>query len=258
MKAVFLSDAHLYDSKDEGYQKLLAFLHAMEADVDHLFIVGDFFDFWFCTRDRVYPGFRVIIDALLRLRERGVTISLFEGNHDFFLDAFFGRYGMAVYPEDAVVHLEGKKLYVAHGDLVDVSNRRYLCLRKLLRSRIFYVLQAMLPCPLLWKISEISSRVSKEHLAAPSGGIADRMEAFSRERFSEGFDAVILGHCHRPLMRQTSMNGAMKTFVTLGDWISHFSYLLYDDGKFSLRHYGRSPEREMSPVSGVSTKNPGG
>ncbi len=244
MKAVFLSDAHLFRSEDDGYRNLLAFFDSLGTDIDQLFVVGDFFDFWFCREDKVYPGFRLMVDTLLKLQERGVKISLFEGNHDFFLEDYFGRYEIEIYPDDAIMNLDGRRLFVSHGDLVDTSNTRYLFLRRLLRSNLFYRLQAMLPCPLLWKVSEMSSKISKEHLAAPADGIADKMEAFSEAKFQDDFDAVILGHCHRPYMKQRSMKGRMRTFVTLGDWISHFSYLLYDNGEFSMRTYSRPVESE--------------
>ena len=97
----------------------------------------------------------------------------------------------------------------------------------------------MLPRPVLLKISEISSSISKEHLAKPSEGMIDRMKAFSEVKFEDGFDAVILGHCHKPQIKQSSVNGRMRTFVTLGDWISYFSYLLYDNGEFCMRNYSR-------------------
>ncbi|MBN2569732.1 MAG: UDP-2,3-diacylglucosamine diphosphatase [Deltaproteobacteria bacterium] len=237
MKSVFLSDAHLFNEDENGYKNLLEFLSSIGDDVDELYIVGDFFDFWFCDSDRVYPGFRVMIDRLLEIKNKGVAISLFEGNHDFFLEDFFCRYGIDVYPEDATMKFDGMRLFVAHGDTVDTSNKRYLLLRRLLRSRAFYHLQSILPCRALWKIAEITSKISKEHLAEPPEGMADKMEAFSHAKFKDGFDAVILGHCHQPQIKQVLVKGRMRTFVTLGDWISHFSYLLYDNGEFSMRNY---------------------
>lgn len=239
MKAIFLSDAHLYDSEEDGYKNLLGFFNSLGDDIDSLFVVGDFFDFWFCREDKVYPDFRVIIDKLLELKAKGLNISLFEGNHDFFLGNYFDKYGIKVYPDEAEVDIDGWKLFVAHGDLVDTSNTRYLFLRRLLRSRVFCLLQKVLPCPVLWKISKISSSISKEHLAKPPEGMTGRMKAFSEVKFEDGFDAVILGHCHKPQMKQSLVSGRMRTFVTLGDWISHFSYLLYDNGEFCMRNYSR-------------------
>ena len=106
MKAVFLSDAHLKRSTDEPYGLLVRFLTDLgegrvgpaaagkEAagagtTVDDLYILGDFFDFWFCRPDRIYPEFQPVIRQLVQLRQSGVRIHLFEGNHDFFMREYF-------------------------------------------------------------------------------------------------------------------------------------------------------------------------
>ncbi|MBU1745010.1 MAG: UDP-2,3-diacylglucosamine diphosphatase, partial [Proteobacteria bacterium] len=56
-------------------------------------------------------------------------------------------------------------------------------------------------------------------------------------KFQEGYDAVILGHCHKPTLREAIYDGRRKTFATLGDWISGDSYLSYHDGRFALNRF---------------------
>ncbi|MBE9547506.1 MAG: UDP-2,3-diacylglucosamine diphosphatase, partial [Proteobacteria bacterium] len=234
----FLADAHLQSKEDTNYNHLLSFFNLIKGDVDHLFIVGDFFDFWFCREEIIYPDFKAIIDKLIDLKDSGVSIHLCEGNHDFFLGKFFtGIHGMEVFPEWGTANLDGIRTLVSHGDTIDTTNTRYLMLRKILRSRAFYKIQERIPLRLLWKIARMGSKVSNEHLAKPPDGLVEKMEAFTVEKFKEGFDAVILGHCHTPTMKQYVIDGKEKTFVTLGDWISHYSYLLYEDGSFTLDFY---------------------
>jgi UDP-2,3-diacylglucosamine hydrolase len=83
----------------------------------------------------------------------------------------------------------------------------------------------------------MSSTVSKELTIEPETVIANKMEAFALEKFQEGFDAVILGHCHIPILKEFEINGRAKTFATLGDWIRYHSYLTYEDGRFTLSTY---------------------
>ncbi len=64
MRAVFFSDAHLRSGDDEGCGLLLSFLRSSPRERDHLFIVGDLFDFWFSRGGVVYPGFQPVIDEL--------------------------------------------------------------------------------------------------------------------------------------------------------------------------------------------------
>ncbi len=238
MKAIFLSDAHLRGPRDAGYGHLLHFFDEVETETDHLFIVGDFFDFWFCRKDRLYPPFRTIVEKLLGLQRRGVQLHLFEGNHDFFLADYFSDYGVEIFPESATVELEKTRIYVSHGDRVDRSNKRYLLLRKFLRSSAVYLLQKNVPPSLLWRIAKASSDLSRGQLGWTDDGLTATMRAFAETKFHEGFDAVVLGHCHRPLIARESVDSRERTLVLLGDWIRHFTYLRYENGRFELQRYG--------------------
>jgi UDP-2,3-diacylglucosamine hydrolase len=249
MKAIFLADAHLKNAEDDAYCDLMEFIHLMPA-VDRLFIAGDFFDFWFGRDKRVYPQFMPIIDELVNLKQRGTEIIIFEGNHDFHMGSYFSDIlGMTVFTGWASIDLDDRKILISHGDLVDKTNRKYLFLRKILRSRLFYQIQKMVPLVLLWKIARFSSVASKELTMESESEIVKKMEKFSLEKFGEGFDAVILGHCHTLLFKEYVMGGRKRTFATLGDWIKHHSYLYYEDGDFTLRYF-RAINRTLTVDSG--------
>jgi UDP-2,3-diacylglucosamine hydrolase len=252
MKAVFLSDTHLKGAADPAYLRLMRFFEGLrgrdtagsrtaseeQLTVDHLVIAGDFFDFWFEREGRVYPGFQPIIDRLTALRDEGIRISLCEGNHDFFLGDFFSRrLGIDVYPEWAEFSIDGLRVLAAHGDTVDLGNRKYLVLRRFLRSAFARGLQRNLPLPLLWRVARLASQTSKGMSAQSVERLAGVLHGFARGKFREGYDAVILGHCHKPLLRQEMSGGRQRTSVTLGDWIEHDSYLRCDDGRFSLMRF---------------------
>ncbi len=249
MKAIFLSDAHLKGPGDAAQEKLLRFFdrlrgrgHAGRGEapdgalpIDHLVIAGDFFDFWFGRGDAIYPAFREIVERIAALKREGVRISLCEGNHDFFLGEYFsGHLGVEVYPEWADFAVDGRRVLVSHGDTVDRGNRKYLALRGFLRSPFGYRLQRLLPLRLLWRLARLSSRMSKEMAGESADRLVEVMHRFARGKFQEGYDAVILGHCHKPFLSEELCDGRRTTFATLGDWITHDSYLLYDDGRFTL------------------------
>jgi UDP-2,3-diacylglucosamine pyrophosphatase LpxH len=67
--------------------------------------------------------------------------------------------------------------------------------------------------------------------------LTDKMCRFALDTCAEGYDGVILGHSHQPLVWEFSVTGERKVLVTLGDWLSHRSYLDYADGRFSLKYY---------------------
>ena len=251
-RCLFLADAHLRDPHETHYGVLKEFLARLAgpdtpgsgdgtsriAVLDHLFILGDFFDFWFSRREKIYPGFKEIVSVLKDLQAGGVAVHICEGNHDFFLSWYFSHlHGMSVYEDWAVLNLDGKKALIGHGDLVDDENHRYLRLRRLLRSRTFFVLQRLLPLSLLWTIARGSSQVSQEYMGGAKEDIAAKMAGFARDRFREGFDAVILGHCHHAELQEGLESGRKTVFATVGDWITGRDYLHYHDGGFHLCRY---------------------
>lgn len=235
MRALFLADTHIRGESDPAHGRLLAFLeHARGAH--HLFVLGDFFDFWFCDRRSVYPGFRLLVNRLLDLQKQGTQVHLFEGNHDFYLDDYFAGTGISVYPADADFTLDSKRLLLAHGDLVDTDNRKYLFLRRVLRSPLFYRFQKIIPPKLRWSLARFSSRTSGR-FPEPREALAARMEEYGRAKLQKGYDAVILGHCHVPLLREFPAGEKKGIFCTLGDWVTHFTYLEYTDGAFRLSNW---------------------
>jgi UDP-2,3-diacylglucosamine hydrolase len=252
MKAIFISDAHLKGIDGPAHQRLIRFLEGFRGRgtsdtgkacdglpaVDQLIIVGDFFDFWFARGDVIYPGFRPIVERMTALSMQGVRIRLCEGNHDFFLEDYFsGRLGFDVHPEWADLMIDGLRILISHGDTVDRGNRKYLALRRFLRSSTACRLQRLLPLNVLWWMARLSSEMSKEMSGESADRLAEIMHRFARMKFREGYDVVIFGHCHKPLLRQEQSDGLQKTFVTLGDWTTHDSYLSYDDGCFSLMRF---------------------
>jgi len=259
LRCLFLADAHLRDEHDAQYQTLLQFLSRIKGRnseqqqgraawqcpapgsdmiIDHLFILGDFFDFWFSRQGRIYPGFRPMVDCLIRLKKEGVAINFCEGNHDFFMKPYFSRIlGMNVHEDWVALNLGGRRTLIGHGDLVDQTNRRYLFLRKILRSWPFLFLQKLLPLSVLWALARKSSLASQELMGGAQDAIMARMVVFARKSFREGYDAVILGHCHKPQLQEFVAEDDTKTFITLGDWIAHYTYLLYDEWGFHLLSY---------------------
>ncbi|MEW6333784.1 MAG: UDP-2,3-diacylglucosamine diphosphatase [Thermodesulfobacteriota bacterium] len=205
--------------------------------LDRLVIAGDFFDFWFSKGETIYHGFREIVDRLAALKRQGVRIHLCEGNHDFFLDDYFShRQGFDVHAEWAELDLDGLRVLAAHGDTVDAGNHRYLALRAFLRSPGTRRLEQILPRSVIWPLARFWSKMSRRMAREPQGRLVEVMHRFAEAKFRQGYDAVILGHCHDLLMKQTFLAGRERTFVTLGDWMTHGSYLIYEDGRFTLRH----------------------
>ncbi|MCX7816897.1 MAG: UDP-2,3-diacylglucosamine diphosphatase [Syntrophales bacterium] len=243
-KAIFISDAHLKRPTDRNYQSLLALLNNCSSgdkkdpnlmDLTDIFFLGDIFDFWFSRHEIFPPEFKAIVERMIFLGSQGVRIHLCEGNHDFYLSDFFGGVsGIYIYEDWSTFDLDGRKLLLGHGDLVDQANTRYIFMRRVLRSRLVYRLHKMVPIKLLWLCARVLSRMSKEFMDGEEGRIFKSMRAFAHEMFADGFDDVILGHCHVPHLEKIYTHGRERFFITTGDWVRHFSYVLYRDKDYKL------------------------
>ncbi|MBN1662705.1 MAG: UDP-2,3-diacylglucosamine diphosphatase [Deltaproteobacteria bacterium] len=261
MAAIFLSDAHLKSGDDQGYRNLIGFLDGLVnggpvisgnpainadkglsltciRDVHELYIVGDFFEFWFSRGRNIYPEFKPVIDRLVALKERGVHVCLCEGNHDFFLEDYFQNILKLTTSEEwLTLDLDGKRILVSHGDTVDQTNKPYQRYRKILRSGVVRQMKEWLPLPVLWGIARKCTEFSKAQSRESQDLLVEKMYRFALDKFHEGFDAVILGHCHVPALRETVIDGRTRTFATLGDWVDHYSYLYYANGRFEMCYY---------------------
>jgi len=255
MRAIFISDAHLRRADDERYGKLINFFNDIKEGkinrifdsdkpgtgpvyIDDLYIAGDLFDFWFCQKEKIYPEFIPVINKLIELQKTGIHIHLSEGNHDFFMVEYFRDVlGMEVFEEWMNVKLDNLQALIAHGDTTDSTNIKYILLRKFLRSYAFYNIQRFIPAPMRWALARFSSTASKEMTIEDGDVLVKKMLSFAWSKFQEDYDAVILGHCHVPTLNHYTVVGKKRTFVTLGDWINHYSFLYYEDNNFFLGYY---------------------
>lgn len=236
MHALFIADAHLRDPHDLNYQTMLRFLGEIPASVDTLVIAGDFFEFWLGDAPEAFPHYRPILDSLATVTQNGVKLLFFEGNHDFHLGRYFREtFNAEVFPEKAELAMDGRRLFVCHGDLVNSADYEYRALRFIFRNPLTRMLAGIVPPSLPAFIARTLGRHSKaNHKAAEAKwDYLQLVKSFAAARFAEGFDMVVTAHYHRPLLESI----AGKSLLALGDWITQFSYGEWKDGELTLKTY---------------------
>lgn len=239
MRRVFIADAHLRNPADENYRLLLRFLSDLKGTTKALFILGDLFEFWVGFNETVFPHYQPVLERLMELRDAGTEIVFFEGNHDFHLGSFFSAKLRAdIYPHPAILDLDGRKVYICHGDQINSLDRGYLLLRFLLHNRITRTLFPLLPPGLVFRIAKhLSNRSKGKHGRRNSKwNYQTLLNNFAEDRFRNGCDAVISAHFHFPYIA-TKKDDREKTLLSVGDWISQFSYGELRDGKLTLNRY---------------------
>jgi UDP-2,3-diacylglucosamine hydrolase len=233
---IFVSDAH-FTGRDRGeMESFVRFVDEEASRMNRLVILGDFFEFLFGFRGNGKEAFPFcdylpVLERLQTLYRQGIHITYFEGNHDFRLAHFFQEhFGMEieVHTEGSEERLGEKRAFVAHGDLSNPGQRSYRILRGALKNRWTYgFIQwtgPWLARRVARKMSDMSYQRSHERSADHSLPV---FRAFAHQKFTEGYEIVILGHSHFPEHVEEWVNGKKCLYFNVGDWAVRRSFLRF-------------------------------
>ncbi|WP_290765162.1 UDP-2,3-diacylglucosamine diphosphatase [Fibrobacter sp. UBA4297] len=136
LPAYFISDAHLGidppGAVPDREQKLIQLLSFWKGKASHVVVVGDLFEFWYEYNYYIASAHFRLYRAFAELVESGVKVHILQGNHDFAYGDFFPKHlGVAVH-KTLVLEIQGKRVFVTHGDGVPKSDRGYRFMRKVL------------------------------------------------------------------------------------------------------------------------------
>ena len=94
-KLYFASDNHLGAPtaalSRPREEKFVRFLDEIKPDAEAIFLLGDLFDFWFEYKTVVPKGFVRTLGKLAEIRDSGIPIYFFVGNHDLWMDDYFEK-----------------------------------------------------------------------------------------------------------------------------------------------------------------------
>ena len=244
MRVIFIADAHLVSSEDPNYRLLLRFLSELTGKLDTLYVMGDLFDFWLGFPSHPYPQYDEVLDALERLVQGGCRLVYYEGNHDFHLGTIFSeRLKAEIHTGPAIECVQGKRLYICHGDQINRADRFYRLLRFLLRTRL--VAAGIRYVPPAWA-EKIRKRLQKRSQAGYSAKTArwnyrQILLDFSRNLQEQGCEGLVAGHFHLALCENVSE--PPFTILSLGDWMEQFTYGEMQDGELRLMTYFYGPDK---------------
>lgn len=248
MSLLVVSDLHISGTEDPLYHSLLSLLEKKAQKGDTVVLAGDLFDLFVGPKTIFTKTYSRFIQALEECGRRGVDCHYIEGNHDFHLDRVFrGMSHVKVYPKEFSLLLHQKRFYFAHGDLVLKNDYGYRVLRLLFRSKIMKVLFRVAPGKWVASFGNMSSRTSKKrHRRSPMA--IERLEeirrsyrSYAAERLAEGFDFVVMGHCHDLDEMSFQIGGRKGQYVNVGYPRNHGSFVSWNPGDEKMQRE-RLPE----------------
>ena len=194
---VFVGDVHL-DRDDPDLPEFLAYLARVGESVARLVLMGDLFNLWIGDPELEQPHHRAVIDALRALRAAGVQVHYLEGNRDYRIaGAHLGTTFDAVSAVGLDESWGGRRIWAAHGDLVNARDLQYRLWRRVSHSALAFGLFGLLPRSRRFALAEgVERRMRGTNLAMKRELPSAALHAFAAPWTGRGMDAVVLGHFH--------------------------------------------------------------
>ncbi len=215
---LFISDLHI-DSENNSANNAKQLIKDVDPDI--LFIVGDLFAAAFGWMEPSLYDKYSLIRFLDKMCEKGKKVIWCEGNHEFGLKQLKSRIATA---DSVIINIGNRKVYIAHGDLIDKSNIKYRIFRFLTKNSVSISIAKLLPQKAL-----LSFARATDHIINGYKDISTKMRGFAMDGFEKGFDVVILGHSHIA----DSYSDGHHSYFNIGNFVTHKDYLIYKNGKFT-------------------------
>ncbi|QCK14001.1 UDP-2,3-diacylglucosamine diphosphatase [Mangrovivirga cuniculi] len=243
-KLYFASDFHLgvdaIDTSIEREKKLISWLKSVSEDAHAIFLVGDIFDFWFEYKKVVPKGFVGFINQIRETVDSGIPVYLFKGNHDMWMFDYLPEVtGAEIISDELKIGVNGKRLFIHHGDGLGPGDKSYKLLKKVFRSSVCQWLFAALHPAIGMGIAHFWSSQSKKK----NNGLEQTFEEKEKENIwlfcrenekVQHFDMYICGHRHLVLEMDVTKN---SRYYNIGEWMTGAPYGVFDGQEFHLCTY---------------------
>jgi UDP-2,3-diacylglucosamine pyrophosphatase LpxH len=252
LDVLVISDIHLGTYGCHA-KELLHYLKSIKPKV--VVLNGDIIDIWQFSKTYWPNSHMKVIKHLINWMGKGVKTYYVTGNHDEMLRKFEGlKMGSLSIVNKVVLTLpDGKKAWIFHGDVFDVTMQHSKWLAKLgsvgydiliLINRLFNFISEK-----VFKKGKLSlSKKIKESVKSAVSFINNFEQTSANIGISNEFDYVVCGHIHHPEIRTISNEEGSITYLNSGDWVENLSSLEFVNGEWSIYRFKEEDKEEMKLV----------
>lgn len=205
--SVFFSDIHVRHDDVTRLKLLESFLTSeLTKKSKQIFLLGDIFDLMIGPHKEYFTEFKTFFDLLAEYIKQGKSIYYFHGNHDFHLEKLFDKFytkynlkdGLHLIDEAMYFTLDGKKIYLSHGDELDIENKPYQRYKKIIRSSAAkFIANNIVSYKMLHKIGSLFAKKSKDNQKDFDwNDTLVLYRQYVQKLWDNGIHGVIVGHSH--------------------------------------------------------------
>jgi UDP-2,3-diacylglucosamine pyrophosphatase LpxH len=239
VEIVILSDIHLgtYGCHAE---ELLRYLKTIKPG--KIILNGDIIDMWQFSK-RYWPKSHMqVVKHITGLLAKGTKIIYLPGNHDEMLRKFAGfKLGSFKIDNKVVLRLNGKRAWVFHGDVFDVTMRYSKWLAKL--GAVGYDTLILINTFVNWCLEKMGrekislSKKVKDSVKYAVKFINDLEKTAADIAISNGYDYVVCGHIHQPEIKKVETEKGSVMYLNSGDWVENLTALEFIGNSWSIYRY---------------------
>jgi len=268
VEVVVISDVHLGTYGCQS-KELLRYLKSIQPKI--LVLNGDIIDIWQFSKSYWPESHTKVIRQILKFVTKGIPVYYLTGNHDEMLRKFADfDLGSFKLMNKIVLNLDGKKAWIFHGDVFDVTMQHSKWLAKL--GAVGYDSLILINSMTNWCLTALGqSKMSfSQRIKGKFKDAVKFINHFEQTAadlaIDKNYDYVICGHIHQPEIREikSSVSDQTVTYLNSGDWVESLTALEYQQGKWSIFDYQKavfeadSPEeaqQEQEELDGLNVKH---
>jgi len=241
-----ISDVHLGTYGCHA-DELLAYLNSIQPKI--LVLNGDIIDIWQFSKRYFPPSHLKVLRKIIGMASRGTEVHYITGNHDEMLRKFSDTsMGNLKISNKLLLDLDGKKAWIFHGDVFDVSIQNAKWLAKL--GSYGYDLLILTNSFVNWCLAKMGrekyslSKRIKNSVKSAVRYIDDFERTASGLAIENGYDFVVCGHIHQPKKEIRENRNGRCTYLNSGDWVENLTALEYSFKRWKIYHYNQD---KLSP-----------
>ena len=243
---VVLSDIHLGTYGCQA-KELLQYLKSIKPKA--VVLNGDIIDIWQFSK-RYWPATHMmVVKHLIGLIAKEVPVYLIPGNHDEMLRKFTDfQMGSLRVTNKLSLKIDGKRVWIFHGDVFDVVMQHSKWLAKL--GAIGYDTLILINsfanwCSIKMGRGKISLSKKVKNSVKSAVKFINQFEDTVCDIAAENdYDYVICGHIHHPEIREVHTPHGSVMYLNSGDWIENLTSLEYNEGEWSIYRYAYDLEAQ--------------
>ncbi|MFM2284967.1 MAG: hypothetical protein RLZZ543_464 [Bacteroidota bacterium] len=236
---VVLSDVHLGTYGCHA-NELVAYLRSIDPKL--LVLNGDIIDGWAFSKSYFPAAHHQVLLEVMRLLANGTHVYYITGNHDEMLRKFsdmnLGHFHLV---DKLVLELDGRKAWIFHGDVFDLSVNTGKWLAKIGGKSYDYLI--LLNRFINWMLAKLGREkvsISKKIKASVKKAVkfaGDFEQIAAKHAIEQGYDYVVCGHIHQAQIREIENENGKVMYLNSGDWVENLTALEYNKGEWKLYQY---------------------